>query len=291
MRVCGDAFRSTRLRLFLVVAISMLGVQLASPAAHAGAMPTIDITACPATVPAHSIGSLANDVACSTGNTEFPKYGIVLGKDSQLALNGHTVSYVPSLSTDGPVLCLKSCTVSDGTLTSPGGGSAVHVNGRGKLTARTLDISGFDYGLFAAQSPVNVSDTSISATVGGIWYTGLDHTGPRRCEPVRRRGLVSVHRRRGPLRQSAGPRRFGHGLSQRRVGCTRRHAHEPDRHEQLHRRVLRAHDQTYQLERGRERLCRSLRRHAPNLVNTTCDTSLHFRGKTASGNWGVCAND
>ena len=295
MQVCGDALRSARLRVFLAIALAGLGVQLAAPAAHAagGGLDEVDIYDCPATIPANSVGVLMNDVECSTGTADFPKYGIVVGKNSQLALNGHTLSYVPSPSTDGTVLCVKACTVFDGMMTSPGGGAAVHVNGRGKLTVFALDITGFDYGLFAAQSAVNVSNTSITATVGGIWYTGpttLDHvdvnpyagatslqcvdaashSGKVQGHDVAVSGcLFGVYGARGvTLKNLTVTNSFTGVFSERKITLT-------------DSSVTGSSPLSADIYGGSR----------PKLTNTTCGTSLRFFGKTGSGNWGVCAGD
>jgi hypothetical protein len=292
VRVCGDPLRSTRLRLILVVAISILGVQLA-PAAHAaGGTGEIDVFDCPTTIPSRTIGVLQNDVVCSAGTAEFPKYGIVLGKDAQLALNGFTISYQPSALTDGPVLCVKACTVFDGTIISSGGGSGVHVNGRGRLTAYALVVTGFDFGLFAAQSTVNASHVSIDATVGGLWYTGqttLDHVD------------VTVH---GPLGDSfacisaasRSGRVLGHDVNV--TGCrtgvwgTRGVNLSNLTVTNSFSGVFSEHKITLANSSVTGSVIADIYSGSrPKLTNTTCGTSLHFRGKTASGNWGVRAND
>src|SRR5262249_56752633 len=77
---------------------------------------SVDITACPAAVPAGGMGVVQADLNCTSGTDSGY---VVLGQGATLQLNGHSLTFNPGSTPSALVLCEGTCTVSGpGTLTS-----------------------------------------------------------------------------------------------------------------------------------------------------------------------------
>jgi hypothetical protein len=128
---------------------------------------TVDVTTCPASVPAYTVGVVQADLDC-TGATGTGY--VVLGRGAVLDLNGHSLTF----NLGDPALALVSCDSNcglqgPGTLTASGlGWASIWVGGAGVVTVQDLTIEGMVNGIVDIDGRVIVANTSISAQQWGI---------------------------------------------------------------------------------------------------------------------------
>ena len=137
---------------------------------------TVDVTTCPATVPAYTTGVVQADLDC-TGATGTGY--VVLERGAVLDLNGHSLTF----NVGDPALALVSCDSNcgvqgPGTLTASGlGWASIWVGGEGAVAVQDLTIEGMVHGIVDINGRVIVSNTSISAQkwgIGGAKKASLD---------------------------------------------------------------------------------------------------------------------
>jgi hypothetical protein len=128
---------------------------------------TMDVTSCPASVPAGVTGVVQADLDC-TGATGTGY--ITLARSAVLDVNGHTLTFNPGDPALSLVLCDSNCGVrGPGTLTASSlGWASIWVGGAGLVRIQDLTIEGMGNGIVDIDGRVIVTNTSISALQWGI---------------------------------------------------------------------------------------------------------------------------
>jgi hypothetical protein len=148
----------------LLVLGLLLVLSAASPAR------AIDVVGCPIVIPPGEVGVVQGDFACSGGSSENSNFSIVLQKGARLDLNGHTVTFVDSPETIGFINCESKCEVGGpGTLdVATTSGSAIWVEARGRGYIHDIAIAEFHLGIAAPLADLRLTNVSIDATHAGI---------------------------------------------------------------------------------------------------------------------------
>ena len=135
--------------------------------ALAGLASAVDVTTCPATVPAYTTGIVQADLTCT--NATSSGY-IELQRGAVLNLNGHTLTFTPDDPAAALVFCDSNCAVQGpGILTASAlGWASIWVGAEGMLVVRDLTIEGMVHGIVDNNGRVIVTNTSISAQQWGI---------------------------------------------------------------------------------------------------------------------------
>jgi hypothetical protein len=135
--------------------------------AHLASAAAVDVTSCPARVPAGAVGVVQGDLDCT--DTSGFAY-LVLERGAALDLNGHTVTFNPGPVVSALVHCESSCRIlGPGSLTSAAIGYATVVIADGSsATLQDVSVGGMVHGIIAHDGRLRVADSSISAQQWGI---------------------------------------------------------------------------------------------------------------------------
>jgi hypothetical protein len=136
---------------------------------HSASATSVDITACPAAVPAGAMGVVQADLNC-TSSTDSGY--VTLGQGATLQLNGHSLTFNPGSTASALVVCEGTCTVTGpGTLTSStstGSFAGIWVQTGKTVKVSNVAIDGTYNGIVNIFGKALVTDTTISAVQWGI---------------------------------------------------------------------------------------------------------------------------
>jgi hypothetical protein len=146
-----------------ILALALIVFSVVATRAHA-----LDVTGCPLIVTHGETATLQADVDCRFASPEYNAYGIVLGQNARLELNGHTLRQVGfDLLTS--VYCLGKCeVVGPGRITTTDVGGGIMSFRRGQVTVSHLTIDNLVSGISVPFGRAIVSDVDIQARLYGI---------------------------------------------------------------------------------------------------------------------------
>lgn len=272
------------MRRFAFVAI--VAVVIAGPVRAA----SIDVSACPALVPANTVGVLQADLDCTAPTSN--KY-VVLERGATLDLNGHSLTFHSAASALSLVYCTSRCTVQGpGTLAAADAGYAsISIATNGRATIRNVDISGMYSGVQGLNAKVKIEDSTIDAVQWGIaTVSKADVSNVTIATSIPGGYCIGATDESGSVVK-------GHDVML--TSCT--DGVWASGRVKLSRLTAVGHA-SIAVYSGRSLVLKDstvtgagyvdvLSPRRPTLVRTTCDRSGVDTGDTVTTNWGVCAND